>query len=168
MIVHERGTRGIGDAAGEIVKTAHVMIRRRIESGRTVYLNLTPVAYSDFSFRSGSMGRSWRDNIGKVLGDVGVTPRIEITGATGREPWMEALFWRNGERYHLAILKNAPELLASRDADAAGDQDITVRLSVPVRDLRNARTGKKFAAAQSFTDRFVPWEANLYEFNSRG
>ena len=114
------------------------------------------------------MGRSWRDVIGKALIDAGITPRIEITGANGGEPWMEALFWRNGERYTLAILKNAPELFAARDADAAGEQEITVRLRFPARDLRNVRTGKKFAAAQSFTDRFVPWEANLYEFSSRG
>jgi len=168
MIVHERGTRSVSDATGETVQSAHVMMRRKIESGRTVYLNLTPIAYSEFSFRSGAMGRSWRDVIGKALIDAGITPRIEITGANGGEPWMEALFWRNGERYTLAILKNAPELFAARDADAAGEQEITVRLRFPARDLRNVRTGKKFAAAQSFTDRFVPWEANLYEFSSRG
>jgi hypothetical protein len=167
MIVHERGIQGTAGATVETAQGAHVLIRRSIAKGRALYLNLTPLAYSDFSFRSGAMGASWREIIGKTLRDSGLRPRVEIDGASGREPWMECLLWRNGARCCLALLKNAAELLESADsADGKAQQskELTIRLNFPARNVRNVRTGKSFGTAQTFKDQFVPWEANLYEF----
>ncbi len=169
MIVYERGTKAVPGAVSETAEGAHVLIRRTVERGRTLYLNLTPLAYAHFSFRSGVVGASWREIIGKALLDGGLRPHVEIDGVNGREPWMESLLWRNGERCCLAVLKNAPELLESAALPNDNDQEskeITIRLRSPVRAVRNVRTGKAFGDVQSFKDRFVPWEANLYEFSS--
>lgn len=161
MIVHERGTRASTAAVFEGAGDAHVLIRRTAEKGRSLYLNLTPLAYSDFSFRAGAMGTAWRDVIGETLRDAGLRPRVEIESAAGREPWMESLLWRNRDRYCLALLKNAPEIL---DAEPNEAKEITIRIALPARDLRNLRTGRSFGNGQTFRDRFTPWEANLYEF----
>ena len=109
--------------------------------------------------------------IGKAHNDVGLRPRVEIFGGGGTEPWMEALLWRNGNRYCLAVLKNlsssgdgaASVALLGQEADRNAKR-ITVRINLAVKSLRNSRTGKVFGDVSSFTDDFNPWEANLYEF----
>ena len=166
MIVFERGTKAAVGAIGKKTASAHVMIRRNTEKGRTLYLNLTPLAYSYFSFRSGSMGSSWRDVIGKTLRDVGLRPRVEVDLTVGRALRMESLLWRNRDRYCLALLMNTPELIDASEALGSNQAslEIAVRIGFPLRDLRNIRTGKLLGSMQSFKDQFVPWEANLYEF----
>ena len=109
--------------------------------------------------------------IGKAHNDIGLRPRVEIFGGGGIEPWMEALLWRNGNRYCLAVLKNwspsedtaASVALLGKEADRDPEQ-ITVRINLPVKGLRNSRTRKVFGDVTSFTDEFKTWEANLYEF----
>jgi hypothetical protein len=147
--------------------TADLLIRRRIRGGRTFYLNLSPLAYAYFPFRTGTTGQSWREVVGQVLPGVGLRPRVEIYGPDGKEPWIESLLWRNGDRYCLAVLKNLPESADAPESLSMIDQDpkeITIQLSFRVRNLRNVRTGKSFADNTSFKDTFKPWEANLYEF----
>jgi len=171
MVVFERGTRAAPGAGAEGAGAAHVLIRQRTGSGQSLYLNLTPLAYEYFPYRAGEMGQAWRDVIGSALGDAGVRPRVEIYGVTGREPWMESLLWRNGNRYCLAILKN-PALSAGGDHGTAifGDSSardakgITIRFIMPAAAIRNVRTGKPFGSAATIRDDFKPWEANLYEF----
>ena len=126
-------------------------------------MNLTPLAYEYFPYRSGEIGRAWRELIRQAHNEVDLRPRVEILGENGNEPWMEALLWRNGNRYCLAVLKNVSP---SGDGPALlGDQKrLTVRIDLPVRSLRNRRTGKVFGDVTSFTDEFNAWEANLYEF----
>lgn len=117
---------------------------------RAVYLNLSPAVYSYSPYRSGEMGRQWRELIGKVLLQAGLKPRVEIEGG----PWMESLLWRRGDDYCLAVIRNAEEV-------ADSPRQITVRLGLPARSIRNLRTGRSFSASP-FTDSFSPFEANLY------
>jgi hypothetical protein len=165
MVVFERGTRAVSGTSARASETAEVLIRKKTGSGESLYLNLTPLAYEYFPYRSGEIGEAWREVIGKAHNEIGLRPRIEILGGSGTEPWMEALLWRNGNRYCLAVLKN---LSPSGDgAASAADRDrkrITVRINLPVKGLRNRRTGKVFGNVTSFTDEFNAWEANLYEF----
>lgn len=121
------------------------------ENPRAVYLNLTPAAYSYFPYRSGEMGRQWRDLLGKILERAGLQRRVEIEG----ESWMESLLWRKQDRYCLAVIKNAEDV-------SGPERTITVRLRLPVIEVRNMRTGKTFTGAASFSDTFKPCEANLY------
>src|SRR4030095_15796099 len=106
MVVFERGTRATSGSATGISGTGDVLIRKKTGSGQSLYLNLTPLAYEYFTYRAGEIGQAWRDVTGKTLNDIGMRPRVEIFGDEGSEPWMEALLWRNGNRYCLAILKN--------------------------------------------------------------
>jgi len=163
MVVFERGTQAASGSAGGASETAEVLIRKETGSGQSLYLNLTPLAYEYFPYRSGEIGRAWRELIRQAHNEVGLRPRVEILGENGNEPWMEALLWRNGNRYCLAVLKNVSP---SGDGPALlGDQKrLTVRIDLPVRSLRNRRTGKVFGDVTSFTDEFNAWEANLYEF----
>jgi hypothetical protein len=116
------------------------------------------------------MGAAWRDLMGQTLLAAGVRPRVEIDGGEGKEPWMESLLWRQGNRYCLAVLKNlfesadAPESLRMIDLEP---KDITIRLTLPVRAMRNVRTDKAWGDVSSFVDRFNPSEANLYTFALR-
>ena len=136
MVVFERGTR--------------VVNRNR----RAVYLNLTPLAYEDASFRNGGMGREWRDLIGRELKAAGVLHRVSVDA-----PYIEALLWRNGKRYVLALVAN------QESAAERGPRPIGVRLSLPARGIRNLRTGKDFGDASAFSDTLNPWEANFYSFS---
>jgi Beta-galactosidase trimerisation domain/Beta-galactosidase len=167
MIVFERGTKAASGSTGETARTAVVLIRRKVEKGETLYLNLTPLAYAYFPYRAGKVGQAWREVIGKMLGDSGLRPRVEIYSRDEQELWMESLLWRNANRYCLAVLKN---VLGSADAPDAmkmieqEPKEIMIRLTLPVREVRNIRTEKSFGDVSSFNDRFNPWEASLYEF----
>jgi hypothetical protein len=170
-VVFERGTRAASGIAGGASESAEVLIRNKTGNGQSLYLNLTPLAYEYFPYRPGEIGGSWREVVGKACNDIGLRPRVEVFGGRAAEPWMEALLWRNGDRYCLAVLKN---LSPSGDGAASvallgkdGERDakrITVRINLAVKGLRNSRTGKVFGDVTSFTDEFKGWEANLYEF----
>jgi hypothetical protein len=166
MIVFERGTRAASGAAREAAGSAEVLIRRKVEKGQTLYLNLTPLAYAYFPYRAGQVGQAWRE-LGRFLRDAGVRPRVEIYSGNMNEPWMESLLWRNGNRYCLAVLKNISESADGQDSMSVIDQapkELMIRLNLPARDVRNVRTEKIFGDVSTFKDRFNPWEANLYEF----
>jgi Beta-galactosidase trimerisation domain len=171
MIVFERGTRPAPPASGSPVKTAAVLIRKRSDMGKTLYLNLTPLAYHLFEVRSGETGRAWRALMAGVLRDAGLRPRVEIMGSNGAEPWMESLLWRRDHRYCLAVLKNLA--LSEGESELAtiwGEEhdteprEISIRLNLPVRDVRSARSGRRFGSGGAFQDWLKPWEANLYFF----
>jgi hypothetical protein len=167
MIVFERGTRAAPGARSERAGTANALIRRRSDSGQTVYLNLSPLAYHYFPYRSGKAGQSWRDTIRGIFGDAGLKPRAEVLNGDSAEPWIESLFWRNGNRSCLAVLKNISEFDDHQESMRMIDQppkQITVRLNFPATNIRNVRTGKTFANASVIRDVFMPWEASLYEF----
>jgi len=167
MIVFERGTRAEAGTSGARAGNADVLIKRRIGQGWTLYLNLTPTAYAYFPYRAGGMGAAWREALGTTLLGAGLRPRVEIHAGSEKEPWMESLLWRRGRQYCLAVLKNPFDPADSPDAWRTIEPyatELTIRLTLPVRAVRNLRTQKTFGDVSSFTDRFVPCEANLYEF----
>ncbi len=145
MVVFERGTQ--------------VLIRNRPGSGRTLYLNLTPLAYEYFPYRSGQVGREWRELIGRELRAAGLQPRVQVLRNHEPVSWMETLLWRNGNRYCLALVMNQ-----ETEVEQAAFE-IQVRLGFAATGVRNLRTGKVFGNTSSFADAFNPWEANLYEFS---
>jgi len=165
MVVFERGTRATSGSSTGVSDTTDVLVRKKTGSGQSLYLNLTPLAYEYFPYRAGEMGKAWREVVGKAHYNIGLRPRVEILGDSGNELWMETLLWRNGNRYCLALLKNvSPSEDGVASAADAGRKKITVRINLPVKSLRNSRTGKAFGDVTSFTDEFNTLEANLYEF----
>jgi hypothetical protein len=165
MVVYERGTRAGSGATREAAGGAEVLVRRTVGRGQTLYLNLTPLAYAYFPFRSGEVGAAWRQVMGAALIGAGLRPRVEIHRGDEREPWMESLLWRNANRYCLALLKNPGDAPESLTVIEQAPGEITVKLQLPVRGIRNVRTGKVLGDGSVFTDQFTPWEANLYEFS---
>jgi hypothetical protein len=168
MVVFERGTRASPAARSERVGSADALIRKSTSKGQTVYLNLSPLAYHYFPYRSGKVGESWRATIGRVLADTGLKPRVEVFKNGIAEPWIETMLWRNGNRYCLAVLKNISEFDDQQQSMRMLDEapkEITVRIDFPVKHPRNIRTGKTFPAGTPITDLFTPSEANLYEFS---
>jgi hypothetical protein len=136
MVVFERGTQ--------------VMARK----GHATYLNMTPLAYEYFPYRTGEMGRDWRKTIDKEIRAAGLQARVVID-----EPFIESLLWRNGDRYLLALVK-------SEDTGVEEEpRQIRIHLALPATDIRNLRTGKVIGNKTEFMDSFNPSEANLYSFS---
>lgn len=141
---------------GSLRKGSMVVFERGTKVVRkpgTVYLNLTPLAYAYLPYRTGEMGREWREMIGKELKAAGVEPRV-----TADRPYITSLIWRNGGRCILALVEN-------REPEQERIQ-IQIRLNFPASDIKNIRTGKSFRNASSFSDTFTPWEASFYSFFS--
>ncbi len=141
MVVYERGT----------------AITAARSKGNAIYLNLTPASYAYFPTRSSDMGIQWRDLLGVILRGAGLKPRVEVTGST----WLESLLWRCGSHYCLAIIKN-PSVDSYVPLDEGATQ-IKVSLNLPPGTVKNLRTGRVFGGTSTFTDTFLPHEANLYE-----
>ena len=104
--------------------------------GKSYYLNLTPVEYTDISRRDSSYGTAWQKLIRGILEENGFKPRLEIKEAVTRVvkekatrlgnarkakgepvivevvgtkelPVMESLFWKKGDVYYLCVVRNA-------------------------------------------------------------
>ena len=169
LIVYERGTRASGADSSKKAGGAGILIRRKHGRGSTLYLNLTPTAYRHLSYRTGAIGKQWRDLMGTILRESGLAPRVVIREA-GRSPALiEALLWEKGRSVCLALVKNysyqANVFGQGRVEGQAGrprEGEIEVTLDFPVRSIKNLRSGRSLGNTRSFKDRFKPWEANLY------
>jgi len=88
MVVYERGTRATPDTTREAAGGADVIMRRTVGRGRTLYLNLTPLAYSHFPFRSSTIGAAWRQVMGPALLDAGCAHAWKsIVTTSGSRGW---------------------------------------------------------------------------------
>jgi hypothetical protein len=139
-----------------------------VRSGKHAYLNLSPVGY--LLQRPEGKGAAWTETVASLLRESGVTPRLTLLEGGKPAAQTEAIFWKNGERMTLCVVKN-PDRRASIDsfgstAGGVGDGKLALRLTFArdVRDLLNERTGKKFGTGKQFDDDFTPWEANVYTY----
>jgi len=133
------------------------------KSGRHVYLNLSSIGY--LLQRPKGEGSEWLSYVRTLLAESGVEARVSIN-----LPRTEPLFWKNGDRMTLCVVKNI-DRRASIDAfgdtaEEAGKGPARLKLSFarPVKDLRNERTGKVLGGGRAFEDDFTPWEANVYTY----
>jgi hypothetical protein len=144
---------------GALRKGALVVYERgtRVQAGtpRARYLNLTPAAYWYPTYRHSVVGAEWRALVDGLLHDAGLRPRVQVEGAFG----VEALLWRNGAQYGLVLIDNT-------ENHSGPAREITIRLNPPGRSVRNLRTNRTFGEVSTFTDTFVPSEANLYTFDA--
>jgi hypothetical protein len=145
MPVFERGT-------GSVVK-----------KGRQVYLNLSPAGY--LLKRSKGEAAEWLSLVKGLMAEAGIEARLTLN-----LPRTEAVFWKNGDRTTLCVVKNIDRRASIDDFGAveedAGQAASKLKLSFrqPVKGLKNERTGKILGDGKSFEDDFVPWEANVYTF----
>jgi len=171
IVIYERGTRvgAPGATAAARVRTAHVVITRRHGRGTAVYLNLTPVEYYDVNRRIGSYGQAWRTLLTDVLADTArLHPRARVLAGGKPVPMAELLYWRNGPRLVIALVKNPTR---QGSVSAAGQVHgvtgkpitVTIRFRRPIKAVKNLRTQKPLPAGTSITASWKPSEALLFE-----
>ncbi len=164
MAVVERGLATSGAAKGVAAGPTTVSVR----NGKAAYLNLSPIGY--LMHRSDGLGKDWLGLVGGLLKDAGITPRLAVTVDGAPAKLAETVFWKNGPRTTVCVVKNIDRAAA---IDSFGDikggmEDAALQIKLefakPVKDLKNERTGKAMGAGKTFTDTFVPWEANVYSY----
>ena len=164
VAVVERGLSTVGAAKGEVAGQSVALVR----NGTATYLNLSAVGY--VLHRGTEQGKEWLTVVSGLLKAGGVTPRLAISAKDGAAELIETLFWGNGPRTTVCVIKNTHRAatinsfgdMKGQLGDAA--VQITLDFAKPVKDLRNERTGKAMGAGKTFTDSFVPWEANVYSY----
>jgi len=134
-----------------------------VKKGRQVYLNLSPAGY--LLKRSKGEAAEWLSLVKGLMAEAGIEARLTLN-----LPRTEAVFWKNGDRTTLCVVKNIDRRASIDDFGAveedAGQAASKLKLSFrqPVKGLKNERTGKILGDGKSFEDDFVPWEANVYTF----
>jgi hypothetical protein len=134
-----------------------------LKKGKQVYLNLSPAGY--LLQRPKGEGAEWLKLVRGLMSDSGIEARVTLN-----LPRTEAIFWKNGDRTTLCVVKNLDRRASidefgdvAEDAGAAGAKlKLTFRL--PVKGLKNERTGKLLGDGKTFEDDFQAWEANVYTF----
>ncbi len=168
IVIYELGTRAGEGRALARVGGADVVVTRRVGRGRAVYLNLTPLAYVDPGARLGEFGEVWRELVGGLLDAAGLEPRGRVLSGGDPVPLAELVYWRNGDRLIVGLVKN-PVRGASISGpgavhDVTGEPiDVQITLSRPMRRLRNLRTGEGLPDGRVIRARWRPWEALLFE-----
>ena len=178
IVVFERGTRHRAGMKGIEIKDnfglfhrASVIVEDRAGKGRTIYLNLSPIEYWDPSKRFSGYGHTLRKTVSAVMSPAGIQPRITVYEGGNAVNMIESLYWKNGNKHYLGLVKNPTE---QKELNRVGQiyaiqgitgQEVEIQLEFkdPIRGLINLRTNKRHGPGQVFHDNFKPWEGNLYE-----
>jgi hypothetical protein len=177
IVIFERGTKynqgangiKINNRLGLFHRTS-VFITRDTGKGRSIYLNLSPLEYWSPEKRFGDYGYKWRKIISKILQSAGIRPRVVIFEKGNNLNMIEPLYWKNGKRTYLGLIKNPTEQkelarlgeMIRIEGITGKEVDISLEFKKTV-SLINLRTREKKGEGQVFRDRFRPWEGNLYE-----
>jgi len=177
IVVFERGTKHRSEANGLEIKgtlgffhRASVLIKNQIVKGQTIYLNLSPLEYWDPTKRFSEYGHEWRKIISQILESAGLKPRVTVYERGNAVNMIESLFWKNGKKRYLGIVKNPTE---QKELERIGQiyriegitgREVEIHLEFKkIVGLINLRTNQHLGAGQVFHDRFRPWEGSLYE-----
>ena len=169
---HKAGTEAIRiDGAFGLFHNASALIKNRIGKGEAVYLNLSPVEYWDPKKRFSSYGHTWRTLVSEILNSAGVQPRVTIYERGNTANMIECLYWKNGDKHYLGLIKNPTEQgdrkavaeTVSTQGITGQEVDIHIEFNNRHVGLVNLRTNEHLGVNQVFRDRFKPWEGNLYE-----
>ena len=178
IVVFERGTKHQrGCKAIEIKKflgqfhQSSVIIENQFGKGRTFYLNLSPLEYWAPDKRFSKYGRNFRKIVSDIMHTAGLSPRLRIYEGDHIINMIEPLYWRNGNKNYIGLIKNPteqkelPQLGNLLEIQGITGQEVPIRLEFknPVRGLINLRTERKFGPGRIFLDKLKPWEGNLYE-----
>lgn len=177
IVIFERGTRHTEISWGKKIKgvfgifhRASVLVSRKAGKGMAVYLNLSPLEYWAPEMRFSNYGMEWRKTIGTILSKAGLSPRVKVFEKGNPANMIESLWWKNGDRYFLGLVKNPTE---KRGLPELGDTlaiqgitgeevEIQMEFQAPI-NLINLRTNEHLGKGHIFQERFKPWEGNLYE-----
>ncbi|MCW8130460.1 MAG: beta-galactosidase trimerization domain-containing protein [Planctomycetota bacterium] len=139
-----------------------------IKKDKAVYLNLSTVGF--VLNRENGQAKEWLPFVQGLLKDAGVTPRLTVSQGDKPAEQVEPIFWKNGEKITLCLIRN---ISRSAKIDGFGDAGsvseggkakIKLTFAKAVKGLKNERTGKELGDGASFEDEFTPWEANVYTY----
>jgi hypothetical protein len=177
ILVFERGSKHDSAAVGQEifsgfgkVHRASVLIENKHGKGKGIYLNLSPLEYGDPKNRFNAYGRQWREVVGSILANARLTPRVRVYENDIGDNMIEALFWKNGEKRYLGIVKNpSNEKELARLGEEGKVSGITgnpLSIVLAFKDvvrLIDLRKNQDYGKGSRFTVPFNPWEGNLYE-----
>ncbi|MFC1822445.1 beta-galactosidase trimerization domain-containing protein [Thermodesulfobacteriota bacterium] len=177
IVVFEQGTKHRSKAKGTKIRgrfglfhRASVLINNKTGKGSAHYLNLTPLEYWDPSKRFSDYGHEWREVINQILLSAGLKSRVTIYEHGNPVNMIESLFWRNGNKHYLGLVKNPTEqkgldiIGGSHHIEGITGKEIEIHLEFKkIVKLINLREIKHLGIGHVFKDRFRPWEGNLYE-----
>jgi len=177
IIIFENGTKAKQESKGIKIKSrlglfhdTSAIIKSSIGKGSTFYLNLSPLEYWSPSKRFGKYGEEWRKIISQIMKSAGLSPRVVIYEKGKAVNMIEPLFWKNGKRQFLALVKNPTEKKEIKQLNflypIEGVTGNEVEIQLAFQDkakLINLRTGENLGYGQVFNDTFKPWQGNLYE-----
>ena len=140
-------------------------------AGRSVYLNLSPLAYFDHSSRFGPYGDSWRAILKGVLEKAGVIPDITATASKNGTlfPPVEVLRWdlHNG-RQVIGIVMNpsrqgAIDGIGEVETTGTATLDLEITKKGGWKNAVNRRSGDAYPEAAAITLRWDPFDAIIIE-----
>ncbi len=174
IVVYERGTQASGGKSAARIGTAEVLIKKSTGRGRTVYLNLTPVAYYDLDLRIGQYGQRWRNLLTNMLAESGLHPRAKVLSDGKPVPLAELVYWRKGNPGApglVGLVKNPTRQgsisgLGAIHGVTGKPIDIEIIFRRPVKDIRDLRTGKNLPDGQSIRAEWKPSEALIFQVTS--
>ncbi|RLB78291.1 MAG: hypothetical protein DRH15_10265 [Deltaproteobacteria bacterium] len=182
IVVFEQGTKAGKRTKAEEVKGwlglrpgPSVVVRKRTGLGLSVYLNLSPLEYWAPERRFGHYGAEWRKIIRGILDEAGLRPRVVVYENGVRFNMIEALFWENGKKQYLCLIKNPTQHRELARIDGLSPiqgitgKEVEIQLEFD-RQIRlvNLRSNEHLGVGRVFHDRFRPWEGNVYEFEFVG
>jgi hypothetical protein len=132
--------------------------------GRHTYLNLSPAGY--LLKRPKAEAAEWLARVKGLISEAGVEPRLTLN-----LPRTEAIFWKNGDRTTLCVVKNLDRRASIDEFGEVGEEagpaaaKLQLTFRQPVKGLKNERTGKVLGDGKVFSDDFAPWEANVYTYS---
>ncbi len=164
MPVFERGLAAEGKAKAEFSANGSAAV---VRNGKNVYLNLSPAGY--LLKRPTGDSKDWAPFVAQIFKEAGIEPRLKLSADNNAAYGLESIFWKNGARTTLCIVKNLgrqASISGFGSADANLGQKVRLKLTFakPVKELKNERTGKDLGNGAQFEDDFTPWEANVYTY----
>jgi hypothetical protein len=134
-------------------------------SPRTRYLNRSPVAYVDASYRAGAAGEAWRKAVRRILDDAGIEPPV-VARLNGRpEPAVEVLRWEIEDQLWIVAVANPTREALIDGAGASSALPPAGTLELKFRQPHNGavdvRTGQTFPAGERLEVPFRPDAATV-------
>ncbi|MCY3021984.1 MAG: beta-galactosidase trimerization domain-containing protein [Planctomycetota bacterium] len=139
-----------------------------VRNGTAVYLNLSPIGY--LLKRPANEAKEWLPFVAGLLKQAGVEPRLKLEVRGQPAHATEPLFWKNGERMTLCVVRNLDRKASisgfgtAKEGMGEGNVKLKLLFAKPVKALKNERTGKDLGDGKEFEDEFTPWEANVYTY----
>lgn len=174
FISYERLVRAVGNATTEATIEGNANgIQNTFAKGHTYYANWTPLPY--LLHRTDTTGQAYRERLGRQLKTRDadavqiLQPRLRVLVEGKELPLAERLFWKKDGKNYGCVVMNP---LRSAKVDGAGGVDdlptqainITLQFRDTVSGLKNERNGNTLGNGKQFTDRWLPYEANIYSW----